>query len=418
MSQHPSLATPMRIVSLFAALAAVGIPAVAAAETRNVDILFVIDDSESMEEEQAALAESFDELVDGLAAIDGGLPDLHIGVVSSNMGGGVSPGCAGDGDDGALQNFPRIEGCIPPGGAFISDIAGPGSTRERNYDQTQGLAGTLACISQLGTFGCGFEQHLASLKKALDGTVVDNDGFLRDDAVLVVIVLADEDDCSISNPLIVDDVTEEAFGPYRSFRCTQWGLTCDPAVDQTPGPRDDCTPRADSEFIVDPQEIVDFLVGLKGANNVVFGLVAGNSTPVVVGISPDGVAELESSCQGGLDPIFEAAPAVRLAWTAQQLPRGVFSSICNGDQTDLFEAVIAQAAAAMDGFDETPDAGPSGSADASPDGDAGGTAADPDGESGCGCAASDDGGGAARAAAGALLVMLVSCLALRRRRRA
>src|SRR5882672_2595745 len=72
---------------------------------RNIDILFVVDNSGSMAQEQAALATNFPLFMAVLNAIQGGLPNVHIGVVSSNVGvGGYNiPGCTGMGDDGKLQ---------------------------------------------------------------------------------------------------------------------------------------------------------------------------------------------------------------------------------------------------------------------------------------------------------------------------
>ena len=53
---------------------------------RNIDILFVIDDSGSMADKQNNLAANFPNFIDVLNTIQGGLPDVHIGVVSSDMG--------------------------------------------------------------------------------------------------------------------------------------------------------------------------------------------------------------------------------------------------------------------------------------------------------------------------------------------
>src|SRR5512139_3843232 len=53
---------------------------------RNIDLLFVIDDSGSMADKQMNLATNFPNFVNVLNTIDGGLPDIHMGVVSSDMG--------------------------------------------------------------------------------------------------------------------------------------------------------------------------------------------------------------------------------------------------------------------------------------------------------------------------------------------
>lgn len=53
---------------------------------RDLDVLFVIDDSGSAAEEQLKLAAALPELLARLATLPGGLPDLHIGVTSMNVG--------------------------------------------------------------------------------------------------------------------------------------------------------------------------------------------------------------------------------------------------------------------------------------------------------------------------------------------
>src|SRR5687767_14861002 len=53
---------------------------------RNIDILFVVDNSGSMSAEQVSLATNIPRFINVLETIEGGLPNVHIGVVSSNMG--------------------------------------------------------------------------------------------------------------------------------------------------------------------------------------------------------------------------------------------------------------------------------------------------------------------------------------------
>jgi hypothetical protein len=80
---------------------------------RNLDLLFVIDDSGSMLAKQESFAASFPGYLDALSAIEGGLPDLHVGVVTTDMGTRASNntsappigtvgqgGCANAGKDG------------------------------------------------------------------------------------------------------------------------------------------------------------------------------------------------------------------------------------------------------------------------------------------------------------------------------
>ena len=72
----------------------------------KLDLLFVIDNSASMAEEQANLARNIPELLRQLERTPGGLPDMHIGFVSSSFGAGPTqptPTCPPLGDTGRLQ---------------------------------------------------------------------------------------------------------------------------------------------------------------------------------------------------------------------------------------------------------------------------------------------------------------------------
>ncbi len=62
------------------------------AVNRNLDLLFVIDDSESMKNEQDALAEKFRLLIQQIESAKYGMPNLHIGVVFDQPGRAVLPG--------------------------------------------------------------------------------------------------------------------------------------------------------------------------------------------------------------------------------------------------------------------------------------------------------------------------------------
>ncbi|MDH5672134.1 MAG: hypothetical protein OEZ06_08295 [Myxococcales bacterium] len=196
-------------------------------EVRKMDLLFVVDNSGSMAEEQAALSREFPKLVLALTSgdvnADGtmdfpGVQDLHLGVVSTDMGlQGIEgiPGCGGVGDDGILQHQagPGTSGCATSYPTFL--------TYEAGIHEPQATADDFACIATLGTEGCGFEQQLEAGLKALTPSNSDlmflsssgfpdankghgdteNAGFMRpgggDDAsVVAVVIVTDEEDCS------------------------------------------------------------------------------------------------------------------------------------------------------------------------------------------------------------------------------
>jgi hypothetical protein len=200
--------------------------------TYKIDLLFVVDNSGSMTEEQALLQQQFPQLIQrllGSTAIGGGgevlagAQDVHLGVVSTDLGApGVLDiaGCTGLGDNGLLNNVAStaVTGCsaslYEP--RFLSYVAGS--------DDPAQLATDLACISALGIDGCGFEQQLESMLKAVwpgsDGRITflpdlglggtgqagatfPNGDFVRHDeddvSVLAVVLVTDEEDCSSNN---------------------------------------------------------------------------------------------------------------------------------------------------------------------------------------------------------------------------
>jgi hypothetical protein len=144
----------------------------------KLDLLFMIDNSGSMVEEQANLARNFPHLIDELKNLPKGLPNLHLGVVSSDLG-----------DGGALQIRSNC-GLDPNQGRYLISQSGSNN----NFDGD--IAAVFACLAQLGTGGSGYEHQLASVRMALSGFVPANDGFLRPDAHLAVVYITDEDDGS------------------------------------------------------------------------------------------------------------------------------------------------------------------------------------------------------------------------------
>src|ERR1051325_9932924 len=54
--------------------------------SRDVDLLFLVHDSPSMIDKQVNLAANFSKFIDVLNQIPGGLPTLHIGIATSDMG--------------------------------------------------------------------------------------------------------------------------------------------------------------------------------------------------------------------------------------------------------------------------------------------------------------------------------------------
>ena len=315
---------------------------------RNLDILFLVDNSGSMAEEQANLTANFPTFIGRLSQIEGGLPDVHIGVISSNVGtggvniGGCSSASRPQGDDGNLLT----NACAGLTGQYISDIKQTDGSRMTNYSGD--LATLFTCMAQLGTSGCGFEQQLESIKRALSPGK--NPGFLRQDAYLAIVIITDEDDCSaqpggalfgdpngnISSPL----------GPRTSFRCHEFGVACD--NDSNPrsfGPRTGCEPRTGSQYMQDVAPYVQFIKDLKDndRNIIVAGIIGNVDEQGTMSVVPDpddatrpAVAPSCSSSSG------VAFPAFRIKSFLESFPeRNSVTTICNNNLSDAL-ADIAQ----------------------------------------------------------------------------
>ena len=321
---------------------------------RDLDILFLIDKSPTMGDEQASLTANFPRFMQILSEVEGGLPNVHIGVISQDIGAGgmtVGGNCTGAGDNGDLLAIPRVPGCTPPTGNFISDIESAG-TRRKNYTGT--LEDTFSCIATLGPNGCGFEQHLGSLTKALVGNPR-NAGFLRPNAFLAIIIISDEDDCTHSNARIYDDdgALVNELGAFADYRCFEWGWECDEGL-MGRGARTytNCRPREDSPYLRHPDELVQAIKDLKAdPKNIIVSAIIGPSAltdPAVVtttvAINPmmNNVPVVQPSCTNGAQNAF---PMPRIAHFAQQFPeRNTFHSLCGGDLggalTEIAEKII------------------------------------------------------------------------------
>jgi hypothetical protein len=218
---------------------AVVLPTGKCALSSQVDLLFVVDNSNSMTEEQASLAAELPRFIDVLSNppdLDGDgvgdyppIEDVHIGVVTPDMGtGGFRiPTCTEPnfGDDGVLRTTGNtaIEGCSATYPAFLTYGFG---------DDVEAFAAQIGCVAVVGTGGCGFEQQLEAALKALTPSTADtsfamgttghadgaNASFLRPDSMLGVIFVTDEDDCSARDP--------ELFNPSSSVYSGDLNLRC------------------------------------------------------------------------------------------------------------------------------------------------------------------------------------------------
>jgi hypothetical protein len=324
----------------------------------DLDLLFVIDNSNDTADKQALFAADLTRFVQALDAFSGGRPNLHVGIVSSTVGTGSAnfgASCASPNDDGLLQNAARVSGCTPPNGRFIDDFRSASGARTVNYSGT--LDQEIACIATLGTTGCGFGAQLEGMKRGLDGSRPENAGFLRDDADLGIIILTDEDDCSVRDPAFFS-LTDTGPG---DFRCTLFAYDCTPPLTTAPGKYTNCTTRTDS-FLQTPQFYSDFLASVKHPSQIAVGMIAGDpSSTIQIGNVNGSDPVLQTSCMNtAINPPSRAAPGNRLAdFTSRFGDRGTFHSICANDYssalTDIGHTLFTMMSNCLEGPIDTAD---------------------------------------------------------------
>ncbi len=197
----------------------------------RVDLLLMVDNSNSMRENQSNIMMQFSLMINTLTTppLDAmGHPlyppvkDMHVGVVSSDLGtpGSSVPGCANTdlGDDGLLNpirfgqalarhepwtsappTFGRPADCTDPNQfpSFITFDSATTSPTTFTHD--------FQCNAGLYVNGCGLESQLDAVYRALiihdaresATNTSPNAGFVRDNALLAIVMLTDEEDGSV-----------------------------------------------------------------------------------------------------------------------------------------------------------------------------------------------------------------------------
>ncbi len=339
---------------------------------RDLDVVFVIDNSSSMSKAQANLVSNLPVFFDTMQAFPGGMPNLHLAVVSSDMGAGTgTSGCAGNGNAGIFQWGAPTTTCAPTtdGARFLSNING-------NANYTGDLSSVFSCVAAVGESGCGFEQTLLSVTRALGADNIDtngrpqppseNQGFLRDKAYLAIILLTNEDDCSAPQGAASDlfprsgdgSSLSSPLGPPTGYRCSAFGHLCDgvappimsPLGANDPGdlttvvPLQNCVSAEDAGRLIPVSSLAQIIKALKAdpANQIlvasIYGLYGDTSRNAPYSVTwkksvagdpagpwPEGV----HSCVSAGDGSF-ADPGVRIGEFVKQFGRnGIHQPICD-----------------------------------------------------------------------------------------
>jgi hypothetical protein len=377
-------------------------------EQASLDVLFVVDNSGSMASEQQKLAREIPRMVAVLTSGDRwatrekdvppGLDDkarlftpvksLHLGVVSTNFGGlddlsrSAQPAilsCTDTGDSGKLQNSTLIATAgvmamsrnefagFDAGGVVLPPDPGCALANLPLYqgfnagDDPASVAQAFSCTARLGVRGCPFEQPLESMWNALapsnkDGELYEfingtrgngdryNAGFLRPGAALAVVLLTDEDDCSITDTgKSMFSLSEDAHAEYGNLN-----LRC-------------MNHEADARFERPVERYRDGLLGLKPNHpqRVVFTVIGGlpldaRSRTFDALLADPAMVNAEDPVQGGFARAVctsatndQAYPARRLLKTAQQFPNALAESICAEDYAPVIDVMVNKIAPLM-----------------------------------------------------------------------
>ena len=244
--------------------------------SNEIDLLFVIDNSGTMGEEQLNLAKNFPLLIEQLQSLEDGSgnrvgADVNIMVTTSDFD---NPQCHGPWNKpdyvpakGApiftpcTERLPRFTGygddplVIEEAGLEVCDPAAPAAPMGHfihfDADGSNVVGGSpadaLACLGPQGIDGCGFEAPLESMSQALNPEACWNDPegctdpawawieqpFLRDGAVLAIAIITDEADCSVKDFTIMTEPTFMELDPISGQRlpssaiCWNAGVVCD-----------------------------------------------------------------------------------------------------------------------------------------------------------------------------------------------
>ena len=265
----------------------------------SMDIVFIVDDSPSMEEEQSNLGTNFPQFAQVLDQyeVEPGRP-LDYRVALTTTGRTITTTVS-------VPPLPPITTTEMGDNGRFRNTCG---VQRRWLERTDGnLSQTLSCRANVGIDGPSIEMPLYAAELALGDRVADgtNAGFLRDDALLAIVMLTDEDDCSRTD----DNITL--------------------------GTQDECAAGAASVL---PARTIEFLDNLKGGR----GRWA---TAVIAGPTDC------TSAFGAAEAANKLKRFVTDTNTGGTSQNGIFSSICDGDLAPALQEALDTFRAACDSFE-------------------------------------------------------------------
>jgi hypothetical protein len=369
---------------------------------KDVDILFIIDNSGSMGEEQANLGANFPSFI-GVLEEDGVEANYRIGITTTDNG---NPWCPpaqttpeagklvlsscktrlGDFLFGAevdvrdlacndicdleladLEILPTItdNDKVPKPRPWLENIEG-----KKNIPAGTDAAAAFACFGPQGVNGCGFEATLESMYLALTRAQTNNEesyGFLRTSAILAIVFVTDEADCShnknFSTIFELDGNRVFWSNPAAAYPtsavCWNAGVECvgDPSGYTSCDPvNKDVNGNigvADNQAVLHPmsryvglvQGLEDQKKEINAQQEVIVALIGGVSSQGEAFYSDVGNIDPDFQDSFGIGPGCQApgnvaaVPPVRLRDMTNAFTPGNMFSICDSDYSPALQAI-------------------------------------------------------------------------------
>jgi hypothetical protein len=372
---------------------------------KKVDVLLIIDNSGSMGEEQANLAANFAPFIDTLENVGA---DYRIAITTTDMGGPAVNCVTPTGGDLQLSSCLDRPASFEFNGESLYETACAAQCElgdaelailptevevngERvarpwieSYNGIDNLPDSVEpleafqCFAPQGISGCGYESPLEAMSRALtnmEDPTQPEYGFLRKDALLAILIVTDEVDCSY-NPeweaalFESDTFKDESTTLITSAVCWNAGVTC-----TGDSPYDDCAATdldANAQPTTDPDQMilqpvsryVGLLEGIAAQKldgrevmvSVIAGVPSGYNTGAaeqVFADSPDPDFQAKfgigPGCENEVDGVLQqAVPPVRLesfasAFMSPALPEGARNlySVCDDDYSPAIMDIVA-----------------------------------------------------------------------------
>jgi hypothetical protein len=357
-------------------------------DTANVDLLFVIDDSATMAEEQASLAQNATTFIQ---ILDAAQVNYRIAFTTTDIGGVafcgnsinedgmfVASSCLERGDLAACDCLHETIEIVPTITEGDPELK-PRPWLERSGEFTNvniPMDEAMACFLPQSTKGCKFEAPLEGMYRALERSQDPDDpqfGFMRPHADLAIVLATDEVDCSYTTDEIF--LTNDVFwqqGAPNSAICWNAGVSCQgngpvyPSCWSDNKSKTGATGVPDNQAVIHPiSRYIDQLAAIEAQKKMVSPF-ADVMLGAIVGVPP-GYPQVPLVYQDTDDSQFmdafgigpgctsqtaEAVPPVRILDVVApfELPTASYLSVCGND----FGPLLSEVADSIDAVDDPP----------------------------------------------------------------